>query len=114
MTAADFTIPAASAFSISGLSDRVEIIRRDRSDELVGDAAVAADDECFRHAVNAPFDRGAAVAVGAGGGERIAVAAEKAPGVLRLVLVIDADDAQPRILRELHQQRRLVVARHAP
>ena len=80
-----------------GLDDRVEILRRDRSHELVGDAAVAADDESFRHAIDAPFDRGAAVLVGADGGERIAIAAEKAPGILRLVLVVDANDAKPRV-----------------
>ena len=97
-----------------GLDDRVEILRRDRSHELVGDAAVAADDESFRHAINAPFDRGAAVLVGADGGERIAIAAEKAPGILRVVLVVDADDTKPCVVRELHEQRRFVVARHAP
>jgi hypothetical protein len=35
--------------------------------------------------------------VGAGGGERIAVAAEEAPRVFRLVLVVDADDRRKRL-----------------
>ena len=76
--------------------------------------ASLADHEGFRHAVDAPFDRGAAALVGAGGGERIAVAAEEAPRVVGLVLVVDADQAHAAVLGELHQQRRLVVARHAP
>ena len=54
-----------------------------------------ADHEGFGHAVDAPFDRGAAVAVDADDAERIAVAAEEAPGVIGRVLVIDADDLQP-------------------
>src|SRR5262249_15343053 len=74
----------------------------------------AADDKGFRHAIDAPFDRGAAVLVGAGGGEWITVAAEKPPRVVGIVLVIDADYAQALISRELHQERRLVVAGHAP
>ena len=49
-----------------------------------------------------------------GGGERIAVAAEEAPRIVRLVLVIDSDQAEAAILGELHEQRRLVVTRHAP
>ena len=75
---------AASALSISGSSALVEILGRDRPDQLVGDAAVAADHEGLRHAIDAPVDRGAAVCVGAGGGERIAVAVEKAPRVVGL------------------------------
>ena len=75
------------------------------ADQLVGDAAVAADDERLRHAVDAPLDRGAAALVRARSDERIAVAAEKTPGVLGFVLVVDADDAQAVVLRQLHQQR---------
>ena len=56
--------------------------------------AVAADDEGFRHAVDAPLDRGAAIAVDAVGDEGIAIAAEKAPRIVGLVLVVDAGDAQ--------------------
>src|ERR1051326_8458993 len=76
-----------------GQEHTLEIIRRDRTDELEGDAAVAADHECLRHAVDAPFDRGAAVLIRPGGRERIAVAVEKAAGVVGMVLVIDADEA---------------------
>ena len=89
------------ALSRSRASARVDIVRRDRADQLVDDRAVAADDECFRHAVDAPFDRGAAVAVDADGAERIAVAAEEAPRVVGRVLVVDADHLQALVLAEL-------------
>ena len=109
------TTPAgAAAFSICGLSRQVEIVGRDRPDQLVGDAGVAADDEGFRHAVDAPFDRRAAAFVGACRGERIAVAAEEAPRIVGIVLVVDADQAHALVLRQLHEQRRFVMARHAP
>ena len=81
---------------------------------LIDDARIAADHERFRHAVNAPLDSGAAALVGAGRGERIAVAAKKATRIVGVVLVVDADKAQARILRELHQERRFFVAWHAP
>ena len=97
-----------------GLEHGVDIVRRDRADQLVDDGAVAPDDEGFRHAIDAPFDRGAAVAVDADNAERIAVAAEEAPGVVGRVLVVDADQLQPLVLAELGQQRRFVMARHAP
>src|SRR5262249_47683757 len=97
-----------------GSHDAVEIVRRDRADQLVEDLAVAADDEGFGHAIDAPFDRGAAVAVDADDGERIAVTAEEAPRVFGRVLVVHADQLQSRILAEFGEQRRLVVARHAP
>src|SRR5262249_25940270 len=73
------------------LEPALEILRRDRADQLERDAAVAADQEGLRHAVDAPLDRGAAVLVGAVARERIAVAAEESAGVLGLVLVVDAD-----------------------
>src|SRR5258708_7989541 len=96
------------------LQNAVEILRCDRAHHLVGDGAVAADDKSFRHAVDAPFDRGAAVAVDADDAERIAVAAEKAPGVVRRVLVVDADELQPLVLTKRDKERGLVMARHAP
>src|SRR5215203_5236717 len=46
------------------LEHRFQIFRRDRADQLVGNAAIAADDERLRNAVDAPFDRGAAIGVG--------------------------------------------------
>src|SRR3954469_19205593 len=56
------------------LEHAIEVGLGDRADQLVGDIAVAADDEAFRHAVDAPFHRGAAIAVGAGRREWIAIA----------------------------------------
>src|SRR5215471_11073223 len=92
------SLPAIRSRSGQGLLDRGlqalgEIVGRDRPDQLVGDAPVAADDEGLGNSVHAPFDRRTAVAVDAVGGERIAEAAEKAPRVVGLVLVVDADDA---------------------
>ncbi len=106
--------PAVERLFDLRLEHGVEIVGGDRADQLVGDAGVAADHESLRHAIDAPFDRGAAALVGARRGERIAVTAEEAPRVVRLVLVVDADQAQAAVLRQLQQQRRLVVARHAP
>src|SRR5215216_1165690 len=105
--------------SLQRLFDRdlqyaVEIGRRHRPDQLVDDGAVAADHEGFGHAIDAPFDRTAAVAVDADDAERIAVAAEEAAGVIGRILVVDADDLQPRVFGQRGQQRRLVVAWHAP
>src|SRR5262245_66172367 len=80
------------------LEHALDVLRRDRSDQLVRDAAVGADDERFRHAVDPPVDRGAAVLVGADGGERIAVAPEEAPRLVGRVLVVDADDADALVL----------------
>src|SRR5260370_27025311 len=97
-----------------GLEHGVDIITRHRADHLVDDGAFAADNEGFGHAINAPFDRGAAVAVDADNAERIAVAAEKAPRIVGRVLVVDADELQPLVAGKLGQQRRFVVARHAP
>src|SRR5690606_3781154 len=91
-----------------------QIVGVDRTDELVGDASVAADDEGFRHAIDAPFDRAAAVRIGAGGYKRIAVAIEETARILRRILVVDADEADARILGKLHEERDLVVAGHAP
>src|SRR5260370_26945316 len=59
------------------LEHAVDIIWRHRAVQLVNDGAVAADHKSLRHAVDAAFDRGAAVAVDADNGERTAVAARK-------------------------------------
>src|SRR3954471_5588561 len=69
-----------------GLEHAVDILRRHRADQLVDNGAVAADHEGFRHAVDAPFDRGAAVGVDPDHAERVAVAAEEAAGVVGRVL----------------------------
>src|SRR5438876_9996702 len=45
------------------LQHTVDIVWCDRSDQLERDSAVASNNECFRHAVDAPFDRGAAIGV---------------------------------------------------
>src|SRR4051812_17435806 len=74
------------------LEHTLKVRRRDRADHLVEYRALAADDKRLGHAVDAPFDRGAAVAVDTDEAERVAVAAEKAPGVVGRILVVDADD----------------------
>src|ERR1700687_6120761 len=96
------------------LEHSFDIFRRHRADHLVDDGAVAADHKSLRHAIDAPFDRGAAVAVDTDDAERIAVADEKAPGVVRRVLVVDADELQPLVPAERDKQRGLVMARYAP
>src|SRR5437763_9620138 len=92
----------------------VEIGRRHRPDHLVDDGTVAADHEGFGHAIDTPFDRAAAAAIDAHHAERIAVAAEEAAGIFWRILVVDADHLQPRVLGQRGQQRRLLVAGHAP
>src|SRR5258707_2588848 len=97
-----------------GLHDLHHVFRRDRPHQLVGDLAVAPDDEGFRNAINAPFDRSASVGVGARSRERIAVAAAETSGVVGLVFVIDTDHPDAGIAGKLHQQRGLVMTWHAP
>src|SRR3954454_13904659 len=70
-----------------GAEHAVEILSRHRADQLERDFAVAADHEGFGYAIDAPFDRAAAVAVTADDVERIAVAAEETAGVVGRVLV---------------------------
>src|SRR5450631_4147469 len=96
------------------LQHAVDVVWCNRADHFVDDGAFAPDHEGFRHAIDAPINRGAAVAVGADGAERIAVAAEKSAGVVWCVLVVDADDLQPLVLAQLGQKRRLVVTWYAP
>lgn len=98
---------------------RGESLLAHRPDEFIGDDAVAAHDEGFRHAVNAPVDADAARAIHADGGIGIAVLAEEAAGVLRLVLVGEADQlhaafGQFGILRQPHQNGVLLMTGHAP
>src|ERR1700736_5401366 len=85
------------------LEHAFKIRRRYRADHFVDDSALPPDHEGFRHAVDAPFNRGPAVAVDADHAERIAVAAEKAPGIVGGVLVVDADDLQPLVAGKLGQ-----------
>src|SRR6476620_517872 len=97
-----------------GLEHGIEIRRGDRAYHLVDDVAFAADNEGLGHAIDAPFDRGAAFAVDADNAERIAVTAEKAPGVVRRVFVVDADHLQPLVPAKLGQERRRIVAGSPP
>src|SRR5579871_1244959 len=76
------------------LQHAVDILRRDRPDQLERDSAIAADDKSFRHAVDAPLDRRASIRVDTDRIEWIAIAAEKASRVLRHILVVDADDLE--------------------
>src|SRR5436305_13959880 len=62
-----------------GLEPGVEIRRCDRTDQLVDDRAFAADNEGLGHAIDAPFDRGAAGVVDADNVERIAGPAHHGP-----------------------------------
>src|SRR6185312_7106378 len=90
-----FSAPRVQGLVDLGLEHGVDVFRRDRADQFVENRAAAADDEGLRHAINAPFDRRAAIAVDADHAERIAVAAEKAAGIVGGVLVVDADHLQP-------------------
>src|SRR5664279_2884584 len=96
------------------LEHGVDIFRSHRADHLVDDGAFAADDEGLGHAIDAPFDRGAAVAVDADHAVRIAVAAEKLSRLVGGVLVVDADQLQPLVLAQGGQERGFVMAGHAP
>src|SRR5260370_24795701 len=78
------------------LEHAVDIVRRDRPDHLVENGAFAADHKSLGHAIDAPFDRGAAVAVDADHAERVAVAAEEAAGVVRPPPLVDAAHLPPR------------------
>ena len=81
---------------------------------LVADGAVRADDEGFGHAVDAPIDGGAALRVDAYGRVGVAERAEEAAGVVRVVALVDADDADGRVLGEFDEKRMLLPARPAP
>src|ERR1700722_16794432 len=85
------------------LEHAVDIVGRYRADQLVGYGAVAADHERLRHAIDAPFDGGAAVAVDADDAIGVAVAAEKTPRIVGPVLLVDAAHLQPRVLAEFGQ-----------
>ena len=104
----------ACAARIAGMILVSSVSARDRADVLVDDLALAVDDERLGHAVDAPFDGRAAVAIDADRGEGIAVAAEEAARGRRLVLVVDAVELHAGPLLEGDQQRVLLHARHAP
>src|SRR5437879_13850673 len=73
-----------------GFEHSIDIFRGDRPDQLVDDRSLAPDDKRLGHPINAPFDRGAAVAVDADNAERIAVAAEEAQRIVGRILAVDA------------------------
>src|SRR5438552_1677585 len=85
--------PAAAAGSSRlRLLDRrqqlvLEVERHQRADMLVDDAALRIDHEGFRHAIDAPFDAGAAVAVGADALVGIAGLGQVVAGIGGAVLV---------------------------
>src|SRR5690242_12669104 len=73
-----------------------ELLGADGADLLEADDTLAVDDEALGHAIDPPFDRRAAAGIGADRGIGIAQAAEKAAGVLRIILVVDANEAHAR------------------
>src|SRR5690606_6514009 len=89
-------------------------LHRNRADVLVDEAAVAIDDECLGHAVDAPLDRRAPVAVDADSPVRIAVTTKEAACRGRLVLIVDPVEIDRGPADQLDQDRMLLRARHAP
>src|SRR5262249_9369169 len=93
---------------------RLQRLGRDRAGVLVDHHAAAIDHEGLGPRDHAPLDAGPAVAIHANRGERVAVAAEEAAGVGRLVLVVDAVEAHSRLLLQRYQLRVLLQAGRAP
>src|SRR5690606_4632893 len=85
-----------------------------RPDMHVEDAAVAADEIGFRHAVDAPAYRSAPAYVDAYGGEGIAHFAEETQRVLGLVLVVQPGEAVARIALQFHQEGLFLTAGRTP
>src|SRR6185312_14291739 len=81
---------------------------------LVGDLAVAADNERFGDTIDAPLDRGTPTSIHPNRSKRISVASQEAPCILRFVLIIDPDQTQPRIGGNTHELRVLRMAWYAP
>ena len=98
---------------IAGMIFVSRLCARDRADVLVDDLTPAVDDKRLGHAVDAPFDGGAAVGIDADRGERIAVAAEEAARVGGLILVVDAEQPHARRARCKADQVRGAPARTA-
>jgi len=102
-----------------GLFDRriktgLERLRIEGADLLVEDRAVARYEIAFRNAVDAPVDGRLAVRIDADRSIGIAEFAKEPQRVVVLVLVVDADDSEPRILGQFLEDRVLLPARHAP
>ena len=81
---------------------------------LEGDTAVSIHNIGLRHAIDAPFDGGAALAVAPDAVERIAELGQKAPRRGRIVLVVDAIETDTGNAAQFDEKRHLVPARHAP
>src|SRR5712692_4004290 len=82
------------------LQCRFQVVYSDRANQFIADARITTHHEGLRHAVDAPFDCRATIVIGPVGHERVAVTAEKAPGVLGLVLVVDARDPNALVGRQ--------------
>src|SRR5437868_5398804 len=95
-----------------GFEHPIDIFRRDRADQLVDDRSLAPNDKRLGHAIDAPFDRGTAVAVDTDNAEWVAVTSEEASRIVGRVLVVDADQLQAFVLGQFSQQRRFVMARY--
>src|SRR5262245_42545913 len=91
-----------------------EIVCRNWANELVGDAPIAADQESLRHTIDTPVNRCTAGLVAADGRERVSIAIEESPRIVRRVLVVDTDKLDALVLCQLLQQWRFVMAGHAP
>src|SRR5262245_58952690 len=85
-----------------------------RPDTLIEDHAIGADEEGFRDAIDAPVDGGGSPRIDADRLERIAEFAEEGKRSVIAVLVVDADDIQPVVLRQAEDHRMLLPAGDAP
>ena len=81
---------------------------------LEGDNPLAIDHEGLRHAIDAPLDAHAPVAVGAHAGIGIAQFGEKGAGIGCRIVIIDAEDFNLAALGQVHQERMFDPAGHAP
>src|SRR5262245_19966695 len=82
----------------------------DRAQVRIDAPALPGDEERLRHAVHAPFDGAATVGIDPDRRKRVAVAAKKAAGGRGLILVVDAEQLDPRALLERGQDRMLLHA----
>src|SRR6266511_5479415 len=95
--------------------DRIfEGLRRERANVLVSDAAVLADNEGLRNAVDSPINADSAVAIGAGARVRVAQCVEPPRGVVGVVLVVETVNRNDTFGLKLHEHGMLLPARDAP
>src|SRR5215831_7295590 len=87
---------------------------RERSDLLVTNYALPVDDEGFRNAIHSIVDADAAVAIDDRRRVRIAVLREPGLACAGIVLVLETVDRYGLGRSELHEQRMLLAAGHAP